>query len=381
MPDQQKFLDNRGVETLWANIKNKFVAQEAGKALSTNDFTDALKEKLEGIAAGAEVNQNAFSTVSDGTNNIAAGSKTDTFTITGSGDVTVTADAGTKTITVGATIPEYEDATQEVHGLMSVADKIKLDGIDASADVNQNAFSNVKVGGTTIAAATTTDTVELLAGANVTLTPDAANKAVTIAATDTTYSAVTSDASADPGLMTGADKVKLDAIAAGAQVNVIEEVQVNGTALTVTDKAVNVTVAPGTANGTLAVNGVDVAVTGLGTAAYVNTEATLANDGNVPTGAAVQTYVTGLGYQTATDVQNAIDSAVASAFEYKGSVATAAELPVSGQKVGDVYNIVADSSYGPAGMNVAWTGSDWDALGSSISIEAMTDAEINAICV
>lgn len=55
------------------------------------------------------------------------------------------------------------------------------------AEVNQNAFSNVKVGSTTVAADSKTDTLELVAGSNVTLTPDATNDKVTIAATDTTY--------------------------------------------------------------------------------------------------------------------------------------------------------------------------------------------------
>ena len=46
--------------------------------------------------------------------------------------------------------------------------------------VNQNAFSNIKVGETTIAADTTTDTLELV-GTNVTITPDETNDKVTIA--------------------------------------------------------------------------------------------------------------------------------------------------------------------------------------------------------
>ena len=58
-------------------------------------------------------------------------------------------------------------------------------------------------------------------------------------------------------------------VADGAQVNVIESVKVNGSALTPdANKAVNVTVAEGATNGTVAVNGTDVAVHGLGTAAY-----------------------------------------------------------------------------------------------------------------
>ena len=67
---------------------------------------------------------------------------------------------------------------------------------------------------------------------------------------------------------TDAEKEKLATIAASAQTNVIEAVKVNGTALTVTDKAVDILVAEGTANGTVKVNGVDVNVHGLGSAAY-----------------------------------------------------------------------------------------------------------------
>lgn len=56
-----------------------------------------------------------------------------------------------------------------------------------SAYVNQNAFSNVTVGSTTIAADSATDTLTVVAGSNVTLTPDATNDKITIAATDTIY--------------------------------------------------------------------------------------------------------------------------------------------------------------------------------------------------
>lgn len=62
-------------------------------------------------------------------------------------------------------------------------------------------------------------------------------------------------------------------VADGAQVNVLEGVQVNGTALQITDKVVNVTVVTGTENGTIKVNGTDVAVKGLGSAAYTDATA------------------------------------------------------------------------------------------------------------
>lgn len=67
----------------------------------------------------------------------------------------------------------------------TATEQSKLANIAAGAEVNQNAFSNVKVGSTTIAADSKTDTLELVAGDNVTLTPDATNDKVTIAATDT----------------------------------------------------------------------------------------------------------------------------------------------------------------------------------------------------
>ena len=56
-----------------------------------------------------------------------------------------------------------------------------------SAYVNQNAFSNVTIGDTTVSADTTTDTLTLVAGSNITLTPDATNDKITITATNSTY--------------------------------------------------------------------------------------------------------------------------------------------------------------------------------------------------
>lgn len=84
-----------------------------------------------------------------------------------------------------------------------------------SAYVNQNAFSNVVVGSTTISADTATDSLTIAAGDNITLTPDASNDKVTIAAKDTTYSAATTTTA---GLMSAADKTKMNAtnVALGA---------------------------------------------------------------------------------------------------------------------------------------------------------------------
>lgn len=67
----------------------------------------------------------------------------------------------------------------------------KLSGIAANAEVNQEAFSNVAVktttGTTTIEADAKKDTLTIEAGNNITLTPDAVNDKITIAAKDTVY--------------------------------------------------------------------------------------------------------------------------------------------------------------------------------------------------
>ena len=64
-------------------------------------------------------------------------------------------------------------------------DHSQISHAPTNAEVNQNAFSNVKVGSTTVSADSKTDTLELVAGTNVTLTPDATNDKVTIATNDT----------------------------------------------------------------------------------------------------------------------------------------------------------------------------------------------------
>lgn len=180
-------------------------------------MTGADKTKLNGIASGAEVNQNAFSNVKVGSTTVAADGKTDTLELVAGSNVTITPDATNDKITIAATDTTYSEASTSAAGLMSTSDKTKLNGIATGAEVNQNAFSNVKIGSTTVAADAKTDTLELVAGSNITLTPDTTNDKITIAATDTTYSDAV--ANGDSGLMSGADKAKLNGIATGAEVN------------------------------------------------------------------------------------------------------------------------------------------------------------------
>lgn len=90
-------------------------------------------------------------------------------------------------------------ATTSADGAMSAADKTKLDGIAAGAEVNQNAFGNVKVGSTTVSADSKTDTLELASSSAITLTPDATNDKVTIGVS--TMGAASSSAAGTAGIV------------------------------------------------------------------------------------------------------------------------------------------------------------------------------------
>lgn len=65
-------------------------------------------------------------------------------------------------------------------------------------------------------------------------------------------------------------------------------------------------------------------------------------------------------------------------YQYKGSVDTYADLPTTGQKIGDVYNVeTADPDHGiKAGDNVAWDGAQWDILGGNHDLSGY--AQLNA---
>lgn len=63
-----------------------------------------------------------------------------------------------------------------------------------------------------------------------------------------------------------------------------------------------------------------------------------------------------------------------SVFDYKGSVERYADLPTSGNEVGDVYNVenetTIDGKVYAAGTNFAWDGTKWDPLGGDFSTVA-----------
>jgi hypothetical protein len=185
---------------------SNFVA-DANYVHTDNNFTTTEKNKLGNIAAGAEVNVqsdwNVTSTTSDAYIKNKPSIPQNTSDLTN--DSNFVSDAS------------YVHTDNNY----TTTEKDKLSGIAAGAEVNQNAFSTVKVGTTSLAADSKTDTLTITAGDNVTLTPTASSDSFTIAATDTTYDVVSAGTSTTTGgLMSQADKTKLNGIAAGAEVNV-----------------------------------------------------------------------------------------------------------------------------------------------------------------
>ena len=248
-----------------------------------------------------------------------------------------------------AEITDLAEATQGKSGLMSAADKTKIDGIAEKAQVN--VVEAIKVNGSKL----TPDTLKDVDIPVPTKTSDIVN--------DSNF-AVDADYVHTDNNYTSDEKSKLEGVAAGAQVNVIEQVSVNGTPVSVTEKGVNIPVP--------------------------TDNATLANGAN---------------YQNETQVDNKIKAAISTVYKPAGS-STFANLPIaSNDNLGYVYN-VTDSfqttasfiegegkSY-PAGTNVVVVANgdsfaydilmgfvDLSPYQKSADLVAITEAEINEICV
>lgn len=86
--------------------------------------------------------------------------------------------AAVTTNATGVTKIEYMNNAAAVE--MTEAEKEKLSGIEDKAEVNQNAFSKVKIGGKELVAAVKQAVLELIAGDNIKITPDADGSKITI---------------------------------------------------------------------------------------------------------------------------------------------------------------------------------------------------------
>lgn len=103
-------------------------------------------------------------------------SSTGTDAISGKG---VAEALGTLDSSISATTGQAISAITITDGKITNSSKVSV------GDANQNAFSNIKIGSSTITADTTTDTVELVASGLVSLTADTTNDKVTIGASYT----------------------------------------------------------------------------------------------------------------------------------------------------------------------------------------------------
>lgn len=86
--------------------------------------------------------------------------------------------AAVTTNATGVTKIEYMNNAAAVE--MTEAEKEKLSGIEDKAEVNQNAFSKVKIGDKELVAAAKQAVLELIAGDNIKITPDADGSKITI---------------------------------------------------------------------------------------------------------------------------------------------------------------------------------------------------------
>lgn len=153
------------------------------------NVTDTTKDQLSEIIALIEANADDIETITSGKVNVADIVNNLTTNVT---NKPLSAAQG---VALKALIDALDsDKVDKVSGKglstndYTTTEKNKLSGIAAGAEVNQNAFSNIKVGTTTVAADAKTDTVEFV-GSNVTITPDATNDKVTFAVASGTTSA------------------------------------------------------------------------------------------------------------------------------------------------------------------------------------------------
>ena len=134
---------DENVETLNNAIGSK-VDKVSGKGLSTNDYTTTEKNKLSGIASGAEVNQNAFSNIAIGSSTIAADSETDTLTLVAGSNITLTPDTTNDKVTISATNTTYSPAGSGLGLVKSGGDVTIADGtITVNDDSHNHTIANV----------------------------------------------------------------------------------------------------------------------------------------------------------------------------------------------------------------------------------------------
>ena len=183
-------------------LSNAEVRTAVEDASDSNVFTDSDHSKLDAIEANADV--------TDATNVNAAGAVMNSD-LDGKGELLVGDGSGDPSALAVGTNGYILKANS------STATGLEWAAAGAGGDVNQNAFSNIAVSGQdTVAADSTTDTVTLVGGTNVTITTNASSDEVTITSTDTNTTYSVGDGGLTQNNFTNTLKSKLDNIASNA---------------------------------------------------------------------------------------------------------------------------------------------------------------------
>ena len=128
----------------------------------------------------------------------------------------------------------------------------------------------------------------------------------------------------------------------GAQANVLEGVKVNGVALAIAEKMVDILVATGSKNGSISVAGTDVAIKGLAALAYkAKISQSDLDEALAAVLAAKADKATTLGGYGITDAytKDEINAKISAVYKPAGSVAFAALPALAEDVLGNVYNV------------------------------------------
>lgn len=236
----------------------------------------------------------------------------------------------------------------------TTAEKDKLAGIEAGANNYVHPLLTAQASGfykVTVNATGHISAVERVSKADITN--------LGIPGENTTYENATET---DDGLMSAADKEKLDNLPADANnyVHPAYTAQASGMYKITVD-------ATGHVSSVTAVTKNDILSLGISEEGTTYDPATQTTDGLMS--AQDKTKLDAFGPAA----NYALKADLTTVMTYKGSVATTAALPASGNITGDVYNVEAD------GMNYAWNGTAWDPLGSTLTLDYATNADIDAM--
>lgn len=382
-----KYLDNDGLLYLWQKIKTKFatitdldgkVDKVTGKGLSTNDYTTAEKNKLNDVASGAQVN--IIETVKVNNTALTPSSKAVNITVpTKTSDITN--DSGFITT---ADIPEGAAAsttTPKMDGTAAIGtEKAFARGDHVHPSDTSKVPTTRKVAGHALSTDVTLVKSDVGLG-NVDNTADV-DKPISTAQQTALDNKV--DKETGKGLSTNdyttAEKNKLNGIQAGAEVNPKVYVddggsrKILGYGVTDDNTALVMYYGAGSSDGGM------IAVPLAQAAQESMTQLLVALAGKVDTedgkGLSTNDYTTAEKNKLAAfgaASTYALKTDITNMYKYKGSVATVSALPASGNTTGDVYNVES------SGMNYAWDGTAWDALGEIFTITSISNGDIDTI--